>query len=1131
MSGDDADSELIELGQNPSLDDSFEPLSKAHERALDAIEGAISDFAERAGPPPISIRGPFRTGKTALQYHGFKQAWKAGVPAVYVEASTLLQEYDGAAGTFESWVVERMREEVTAMANRDFDSLRWIPSGTGSDSWQDWVEANVPEDINPERGVIFIDEVEQEYTEFLSVTGVDDDNPLRKLLDQPNLLPVLSMGQLSAYEFIGDADLGRMKPVSIPPVTVEDIEDLLDARCADLALGRLGFWLTRGRAARVHQLVEEASDKELTPSDHDRVADWLSDYAHQQSSEFQPVRQIWEDPSVAAPLEAAGALAFDQDSYDDWVVESEFWFPADEVVKLIEDVVREEEPFASTDPCDDLREARNILRQCLEWVVESMAVPPDAVGPGQDERAVPSSWLSSQVDDREEGRALLSLVQDYLLAFEADREARDIAFDSLENAKDSFKATYDRKVPHLPSNEGEAWTLRPSVLEEAFPPLATDPSRLTNRKTDDLKDEMDRGLEVSVGESATVYTCPTQDSFEGQLDRLPPDPTHPKVILVSDEVDVEAGLDVDPLAHTLEAHDALDVVPIPTARVWEFVAQLFGRLDGGDSPYDGTQERIDALIDAASNREDRTTLETLYDHLSERVAAEAAASAVEAHRQQFDVKGTPLWAHPDVAGLSWMNPGAEWKQGRHAVATLLVAGEEPDWDTSIGQLLPTIEEGLEADTIDTKSTFYFKELLSHISESTGYGDSVKRPRRICRADADEGPSDTLERLQGAFEALVKASGYDRDAVVSGLYEVEGRPGSDALSSNPAVDLIDSFEPVDENETTSDVLWALVSASLVRTDETHLIQYLNQVEADLTELVQTLETYLEQVEEAESILAPEGAPSGGRTVGGQLETLTSEIKALADEDDGASDTDSSDEASFGRGVALDASHIGVYCENLTKVRDGIRNAKLEAEDRADFRPTAYALAVLGSRYEYVIRDAVDSLEQATPTDGTVSNVQQLRDEIEQLTDEDDDPALANFTDDRREAITSFADIVLDLRTVVDADTIPVGDPDGDGDEVLRRLDRAANERCRQVQELREELARLTEYRTTSADKMESTRRDIRCLAIELDDPETSFDAGEAGMSDATDATASGNQSDRAAQPTERANVDLEEANDD
>jgi hypothetical protein len=61
----------VKLGQEPTLSKQFEDISDAHQRARKTVEGAIDEIARDGNPTPPSIRGPLRSGKTALQYHMF----------------------------------------------------------------------------------------------------------------------------------------------------------------------------------------------------------------------------------------------------------------------------------------------------------------------------------------------------------------------------------------------------------------------------------------------------------------------------------------------------------------------------------------------------------------------------------------------------------------------------------------------------------------------------------------------------------------------------------------------------------------------------------------------------------------------------------------------------------------------------------------------------------------------------------------------------------------------------------------------------------------------------------------------------------------------------------------------------
>lgn len=1092
----DSDGTPIELGQNPTLGESFAPISPSHERAIDDVEKTIDAFARGEQSVPPSIRGPFRTGKTSLQYHAFEYAWKEGLPAVFVEASTLLDEYDPTVEIpFDTWVYQRMQEEATAIVERNLDSIEWFPSMAGSEAArQEWIDSTVPEDVNTERGVLLIDEVEQEYTEFISATGVDDDNPLRKLLDRPEMATILSMGQLSAFEFVGDADLGRMEPISIPPVTVGHIEDLLVKHGADPSLGRVAYWLTRGRAARVHQVMTEASKLSLSPSDHSEVAGWLSDYAHQRSSEFQPVRQVWEDPEIDDPEAAAGALAFDPDGYPEWLIENKRWFAASDVVSAIEQVLIDAEPFTSTGhDTGDVQEARRILRQTIRWVVHGIAAPETAVEGDGGDRAIPVGWLTGMRMERAETVAFLCLVQDFLLAFEADRDARVIAFDALENAKESFRQRYDSEMATITARENEdpVSTVRPTVLETAFPPLATDPSRLTSHETSNLKEQMDQGLEVSVEGPATVYACPAQDAYVGQLEHLDADPTHPIVILVDEDIEIEGGLDSVPLAGALDDHDVLKVLSVPTARVWEFVVQLFGRLkESTDKPYKATDERVDQLVENSSNREVRTTIETLYGHFTQRIAAEAASAAVSEHRQQFAGNGELVWLNDDVAGKSWVNPRAGYSIGRNAGFNLLVLGAEPDWTKSHGNLMKTIESGLENDAIAEKSGFAYKELFRRVHESGGYGTPVQRPRNVCRNDSDTGPSEPVARFEGAFKSIIDASGFDRDEVLAALFEKEGLPGSEDREFEEVEAWVKSLYPVEEEKglpNSDDVLWAVVTAGLACSDESYVVDTLQSVEDDLNDLRSTLKGYIGNIEAAEEVLAPEGTVTDGTGTADEIVRLSQTLESQINEE--SPEPDETVEASdvYGTGVELDASHIETYLDNITEVRDGIRDAKGVASNNADFRPTAYALAILGSRYEHVLRDAVDELDRGAPTDGDLNHVRNLRNEIEELTGFREEETTTEMSDELGEAVDSFAHDALDLQRIQQSIRISVGDPDGEGMDTIDTINRAALTRTYQVQELTKKFEKMNQLSDLVDQKRRDSRQSLRNLVQSLANP--------------------------------------------
>jgi len=81
-----------------------------------------------------------------------------------------------------------------------------------------------------------------------------------------------------------------------------------------------------------------------------------------------------------------------------------------------------------------------------------------------------------------------------------------------------------------------------------------------------------------------------------------------------------------PLAQALENHSVLSIVSVPTARVWTFIVQLQALLSDLFDASTATEEQINALLSEELRREQRTTIETLYTQLKDRVAGEAAKS-------------------------------------------------------------------------------------------------------------------------------------------------------------------------------------------------------------------------------------------------------------------------------------------------------------------------------------------------------------------------------------------------------------------------------------------------------------------------------------------------------------------------
>lgn len=1083
----------VELGQEPTLSKQFEDISDAHERARETVEGAIDEIARDGNPTPPSIRGPLRSGKTALQYHMFCYAWDQGVPALYVEASTLLAQFEDVdKHSFGDWVDQQAQSQVDSLVSGEIEDVDWLPNdrmGTLQE-WHDGISATTTDRI-----VLLIDEVEQKYTEFLTATGVDDSNPLRVLLDKGCLFPVLSMGQISAMQFVGFADMKRTDPVSIPPVTISHIRALLEERGLDPALDRVVFWLTRGRAAHVHQVVTDAARNQISFEDQEGLSRWLAGLADEKSAEFRTVRRVWEHTDVGDPKAAAASVAFDDGGDSEWLVESDNWYPADVIVEKIESIVCNTDAFTTKDPdADATLEARQLVRECVKRVVDGIAVGP-SIGPSDTDAAVPTGWLTSPQDDRSEGRAFLSLAQDILLAFEAERDARGIAFDALEDTKAGFKQRYDTAIAPVGASAGKTWTLRPSLLEQTYPPLATDPSRLTGQQTETLLQEWDSegkgGIELTVDAPSTVYACPTEASLEVQLEQLSPDPTHPVVVLVDGSVDTEAALDAVPTAQALKQHKTLSIVSVPTTRVWTFIVQLEALLSEELDASTATEDQIDSLLSKELRREQRTTIETLYAQLKGRVAGEAAENAIEAHREQFATEDHYVWAHPTLAGKSILAPRGG-SNIRHSILMLLALGGEPDWDEPHGKLLCNIEDGIEDGTIDTKSGFGYKELLNYLNQDGTYGKSIHDLRRLCRDGADTGPDKVITRAKNAFEAIIEASESDRQELMDGLCDQESTLNDTAADS--IEEYIRTLSPTASDDTTDDILRALVTASLARTDDSYVRETLAAVERRFEEHVQTLDSYLSDIDRAEELLTvSQNNTDTGGTISGEFDQLTEHLEQQSGTTPVRTQNDThGTQAQQALGVSLDTSHLETYRTNLAAVQNAVGDTKQQSTN-ADFRATGYALAVLAARYESVICDAVHELERATPTDGDLSNVKNLSSKVRELQSQVDDEDVG-LSKSERAGVDAFVQDLLDFQPIA-GKSITVGNPDGESMDKIYEVNRAARVRADQVEDIVESLDELVDLQQEVGRRLTATQRELRAFVAQLTHPEAKID-GEA-----------------------------------
>lgn len=1040
----------IRLGRLPSLSRPYQPITPDHREVVDEVEERLRNFIsgdyetgegdEDAGPTPIAITGAYGSGKTQLEYHIFRRAWEEGVPAVYIGApSEMLREFEKVDETsLTKWLygaeeegdTGKIVEEIMAMVNREHASISWFPD-IREESKRSWIESNVPEDLTSEeiseRYVLIIDELEQSYQKFATAIDVEDQNPLRGLNDvKPEALNVWSFGLLSAYEFIGDADIRRTAQVTIPPVDVDAVDQLLHQESDDpTELANFIWWASRGRGGWAYKIVDEVGGSP------DPLIDWMESLSELQFSEVDLVRPIWSQAPADQYENAARALSFSEDGYRNWLVDGEPSLTPSDAVDYIDGLLRDVGQLR-TDPGEDRTESEGraitMLRRNLERTLDGLA--PHSTD------LLPQKFLQDEM----ESKAFLNLVQNFLLSFEPRGEPRTIAYETLEEAKDGFNDEYISGLfNHESSLEEYSWTVRPSKISDAFPPVTMNPRRLTDRRTEDLREEMGHGLWVEVEARPDVYYCPTRDAAQSQVDEIARDPdiSKPSIVFVPDDTEVT----LSDTGEILEDNDILEIREQSASKLWDFVVELYGYLDenGFEDPYHATVEEIEEIAATAENREKQDTIETLYEQLTERVGQAAAEELLERYSERFGIEDSVIWEHDMIADLpDWGSTNLS--DGVTSLWHILALGAEPSWDQPQGNLQNAMDEGFETELVSSGQDDPMKKLvLDDLFTQSGYSKNTEEMRDLYRTAGGTQLKDAVTNTQSLLSSLARE--VDTDRVVEAVQDIERNSWD---GSFPIISNIDV-----PNQYSRSFLRAVLAMALFREDES-VEESLREVSADIEDLRETIQGYIDDVEDADRKLSPP-------------ETV--------------------DDA---EGVDLEPAPLEKYDENLEKVKKAVDDVANRAEENSDFRVTAFALYYLVEPYENLMREKVDDLSVDMSDVENINEVVGLIDTFEELhgSAQNFDKADEYFdsADQLVSSIESFGEYALDLQSMAGPGNIAIPDQT----DHIGTLNEEAEEKRSEVQESNEKLDELIEKHEELKKKQEAVSVDIELFLEEASD---------------------------------------------
>lgn len=257
-------------------DPQWQNLSARHEEVANRLRSALEDFGQGVAVPPVSIVGPYGSGKSELMAWGFHYAWtQLELPALYITLETLLEHLPGRLGPSDLVnETQRFFEEQLTLLERGLE---------GSNTPQD---VRLATDLRPDEsleryfqdlyddpeldlqrvraalarrsGLLFLDEVEQKYGELVDRVETSDQAPLREMLQrvEQGLVPfylVMSFGLTSAYEAMSGADARRIETLTLPIPDADELGKLSGATESQ----NLIWWASRGRPGWAVKLTRE----------------------------------------------------------------------------------------------------------------------------------------------------------------------------------------------------------------------------------------------------------------------------------------------------------------------------------------------------------------------------------------------------------------------------------------------------------------------------------------------------------------------------------------------------------------------------------------------------------------------------------------------------------------------------------------------------------------------------------------------------------------------------------------------------------------------------------------------------------------------------------------------------------
>jgi len=247
------------------LDQEYENLTEKHRVIKFNLENALSRYIKEGKGKPVTIQGPYGSGKTQLLYHLFKFTWNKGGVAIYTHLEKIIPPQEMGPTGYAEYLKELMNEEI-AMLKKGKSKLMM-------GKVRDYAVSRIRQTNSECANVLFVDEIEQRYKLLDDTVKTDDHSPMRDVIGRVNngeagFYLFLAFAPVSFYEFSkGEAQTGRFLPIMLPIVESKTFRNRFRE------IGNLIWWMGRGRYRGISRIrdilttnissIGEISKKEL----------------------------------------------------------------------------------------------------------------------------------------------------------------------------------------------------------------------------------------------------------------------------------------------------------------------------------------------------------------------------------------------------------------------------------------------------------------------------------------------------------------------------------------------------------------------------------------------------------------------------------------------------------------------------------------------------------------------------------------------------------------------------------------------------------------------------------------------------------------------------------------------------